>query len=90
MTQMEQETWATVTEKGQVTIPKPIRDHLGIPTGGKVRFRLRYDGVIVIEKPTTAAQVMGRLQKYATPKKPVNVYKAREQMEYDRAKELGH
>jgi len=73
-----------------VTIPKPIRDHLGISTGGKVHFRLRYDGVIVIEKPTTAAQVRGRLQKYATPKKPVDAYETREQMEHDRTKELGH
>lgn len=30
----------TVTSKGQVTIPKPVRDHLGITTGGAVEFRL--------------------------------------------------
>jgi AbrB family looped-hinge helix DNA binding protein len=90
MAHMDQEIWATVTEKGQVTIPKPIREHLGIPAGGKIRFRRRYDGIIVIEKPTNAAQVMGRLQKYANPKKPVNAYDTKEQMEHDRAKELGH
>ena len=33
-----------VTQKGQVTIPKPIRDHLGIGPGSKVEFKraLRY------------------------------------------------
>lgn len=30
----------TVTSKGQTTIPKPIRDALGIKTGDKVVFRL--------------------------------------------------
>jgi AbrB family looped-hinge helix DNA binding protein len=40
----------TVTSKGQVTIPKPIRDHLGIGPGSHVAFRLADDGSIVIEK----------------------------------------
>lgn len=86
----ENNIWATVTEKGQVTIPKPIRDRLGVPSGGKVRFRMRYDGVIVVERPTTVDQVIGRLQKYATPEKTVNAYEVREKMENDRAKELGY
>jgi AbrB family looped-hinge helix DNA binding protein len=90
MVASEHEIWATVTEKGQVTIPKPIRDELGVPSGGKVRFRKRYDGVIVVERPTTAAQVMGRLQKYADPGNPVNANNSKEQMENDRAKELGY
>ena len=29
----------TVTSKGQVTIPKPVRDHLGIAPGSQVEFR---------------------------------------------------
>lgn len=32
---------ATVTEKGQVTIPKIIRDKLGLKKGTKVYFELR-------------------------------------------------
>ena len=40
----------TVTSKGQVTIPKAIRDHLGIGPGSKVDFRQSADGGIVIEK----------------------------------------
>jgi AbrB family looped-hinge helix DNA binding protein len=34
----------TVTRKGQVTIPKPVRDRLGISTGTKVDFELAEDG----------------------------------------------
>jgi AbrB family looped-hinge helix DNA binding protein len=40
----------TVTSKGQVTIPKPVRDHLGIGPGSQVAFRRAADGSIVIEK----------------------------------------
>jgi antitoxin PrlF len=40
----------TVTRKGQVTIPKPVRDHLGIAPGSQVAFRRAADGSIVIEK----------------------------------------
>ena len=34
----------TVTRKGQVTIPKPVRDRLGINPGGKVDFEVGDDG----------------------------------------------
>jgi antitoxin PrlF len=40
----------TVTSKGQVTIPKPVRDQLGIVPGTKIEFRRAADGSIVIEK----------------------------------------
>lgn len=38
----------TVTTKGQVTIPKPVRDLLGIGPGSKVDFRRAADGSIVL------------------------------------------
>ena len=44
----------TVTSKGQVTIPKPVRDHLGIAPGSQVEFRRVADGSIVIEGDQTA------------------------------------
>ncbi|MBO0717562.1 MAG: AbrB/MazE/SpoVT family DNA-binding domain-containing protein [Rhizobiales bacterium] len=34
----------TVTRKGQVTIPKPVRDRLGINPGSKVDFEVSEDG----------------------------------------------
>ena len=33
-----------VTSKGQVTIPKPVRDRLGIKTGTEVDFEVAEDG----------------------------------------------
>jgi len=40
----------TVTSKGQVTIPKPVRDRLGIKPGNAVRFELTPDGRVTLVK----------------------------------------
>lgn len=40
---------ATVTTKGQVTIPKPVRDLLGLIPGSKVDFRRNADGEVVLK-----------------------------------------
>lgn len=40
----------TVTAKGQVTIPKPVRDLLGIVPGSKVDFRRAADGTVVLTR----------------------------------------
>ncbi len=40
----------TVTSKGQVTIPKRIRDYLGIAPGSEVNFRRAEDGHIIVER----------------------------------------
>lgn len=37
---------ATVTGKGQVTIPKEIRDRLGIEVGTKLDFQVEADGTL--------------------------------------------
>jgi len=41
---------ATVTSKGQVTIPKRVRDLLGIGPGSKVDFEPAADGRVVLVK----------------------------------------
>ncbi len=38
---------STMTRKGQVTIPKPIRDWLGVKEGEKVFFVTRGDEVVL-------------------------------------------
>jgi antitoxin PrlF len=38
----------TVTSKGQVTIPKRVRDRLGIRAGSAVAFELTADGEVVL------------------------------------------
>jgi AbrB family looped-hinge helix DNA binding protein len=37
---------ATVTDKGQVTVPKNIRDRLHIATGSKLDFEVEADGTL--------------------------------------------
>jgi AbrB family looped-hinge helix DNA binding protein len=46
-----------VTTKGQVTIPKPIRDRLGVVPGDAVAFELAPDGRIVLVKAGGARPV---------------------------------
>ncbi len=40
----------TVTAKGQVTIPKAVRDLLGIKPGSKVDFQRAADGSIILTR----------------------------------------
>jgi len=86
----ELDKWATVTKKGQVTVPKPIRDRIGISEGGRVRFRLRYDGLVVMETNKNHCDLYGKLSKYASTTKPVDTYALREKIADERAKELGY
>ena len=45
----------TVTSKGQVTIPKRIRDHLGLKPGSEVAFEPGPNGQIVL-KPAASSR----------------------------------
>ena len=49
----------TMTLKGQVTIPKQIRDALGLQPGAKVDFAVNQDGEVVLQ----AAKVSGKAKK---------------------------
>lgn len=40
---------STLTSKGQVTIPKAIRDRLGLGVGDRLDFRIDREGRIVVE-----------------------------------------
>ena len=42
---------ANLTVKGQVTIPKAMRDHLGLAPGAAVRFAYTEDGGVAILQP---------------------------------------
>jgi AbrB family looped-hinge helix DNA binding protein len=48
--QAEVDMASKVTEQGQVTIPQPVRDRLGIGPGSEVEFREAADGSVVLEK----------------------------------------
>lgn len=46
---------STVTDKGQVTFPKAIRDRLGIRPGTRVDFQLEPDGTLRVRVLTRGA-----------------------------------
>ncbi|MFZ6762228.1 AbrB/MazE/SpoVT family DNA-binding domain-containing protein [Pseudoroseomonas sp. WGS1072] len=50
----------TVTSKGQVTIPKPVRDLLGITTGSAVEFRLTPEGQVLLARADAAPRPQSR------------------------------
>lgn len=52
-----------VTSKGQVTIPKRVRENLGIEPGGNVDFRMNDRGETVIERAGTDKPVESRFAK---------------------------
>ena len=58
----------TVTSKGQVTIPKSVRDHLGIRPGSRVDFRhaaIRYMHMIhEVQRSISAIVLGGVLEKF--------------------------
>jgi len=43
---------ATLTTKGQITIPRDVREHLGVDSGDRVTFLIQDDGTVVV-KPVT-------------------------------------
>jgi antitoxin PrlF len=55
----------TVTSKGQVTLPKAIREAAGIKPGDKVDIRATASGGIYIEKPGTLRAYDARLHALA-------------------------
>lgn len=59
---------ATITSKGQVTLPKAIRDRFHLEPGDRIEFILERDDVLRVE-PVTApvTQLKGMLPKPAVP-----------------------
>ena len=61
---------ATVTSKGQVTIPKEVRDDLGIESGTKLYFVRTTQGYVIKAASNSVLRLAGTL-KYDGP--PVTV-----------------
>jgi AbrB family looped-hinge helix DNA binding protein len=55
---------ATITSKGQITIPKMVRDALHLHSGDKLEFIVSQDGEVLIRPVTKKVDdVFGRLHK---------------------------
>ncbi len=67
---------STLTSKGQTTVPKDIRRHLGLKPGDKIQFLVEDDGRVVILPATLHLRdLRGSLPK---PSKPVSVERMNE------------
>lgn len=53
----------TVTSKGQVTIPKAVRDMLGLKPGMKVEFKGGMDGEVILKR-ADGRRPPSRFEKY--------------------------
>lgn len=58
---------STMTRKGQVTIPKAIRDRLGVKEGEKVLFVMRGEEVVLKVVKGTILDLKGSVQPSAQP-----------------------
>lgn len=45
----------TVTQNGQITLPKAVRDHLGLTPGSQVDFRQADDGSVILVRVDPAS-----------------------------------
>lgn len=50
---------SAITVKGQATIPKPVRDHLRLKPGDRVKFFVHPDGTVVLLPKLPAAALRG-------------------------------
>ena len=50
---------SAITIKGQATIPKPIREHLGLNPGDRVKFFVHPDGSVVLLPKFPARMLRG-------------------------------
>jgi antitoxin PrlF len=73
----------TITVKGQVTLPKKIREAVGLKPGDKVEIRATASGGIFIEKPGTSRSYRERLDALAK-RRPIRDITTDEFMEASR------
>ena len=69
---------AMLSSKGQVTIPKAVRDRLQIKPGDRFKFFFHPDGVIILPRIPTA-RLKGMIPKPARPVSPEQIDRAIEE-----------
>jgi antitoxin PrlF len=58
---------SAITVKGQATIPKAIRDYLGVQPGDRVKFFVHPDGSVVLLPKLPASSLRGFLRSRRRP-----------------------
>ena len=62
---------SAITVKGQATIPKAIREHLGLKPGDRVKFFLHPDGSVVLLPKVSVRTLRGMVR--ARRRRPVTI-----------------
>jgi len=68
---------ATVTSKGQVTVPKPIRDRLNLHAGDRLDFVLEEEGKVILRKASIPIQELEGIL-HRADRKPVSLEEMKE------------
>ena len=63
---------ATLTTKGQVTIPKDVRERLGVDTGDRLSFVVQENGSVLVTAVTRHVRELGGLLRRPSAR-PVSV-----------------
>lgn len=62
---------ATITSKGQITIPKDVRDELGLQPGSRVHFVRNEAGVYELHREARPVTELAGSLRYAGPAKTI-------------------
>lgn len=65
---------SAITVKGQATIPKPVRDYLGLKPGDRVKFFMNPDGSVTLLRKQPVTALRGIVQ----PRQPVTLEEMQE------------
>ena len=63
---------AMLTSKGQITVPKPIREHLHVAEGDQVDFAIAANGDVVMHRITGAVSALAGLL-HRPNRKPISL-----------------
>jgi len=62
---------STLTSKGQITLPKALRDELRLKSGDRIAFERNDDGSYVLRPRTTDVKLLKGFLKYTGPAKTI-------------------
>ena len=79
---------ATVTSKGQITVPKAIRERLDIHEGDKIEFTPDEEGRIVVRLHREGLGINGILSDFA-PEEPVTLREMKQAVRRRMAEKAG-
>lgn len=64
---------STLTSKGQTTIPKEVRDQLGLSPGDRIEYVVEPDGRVVLLPATRHVHELKGMLKHLAPVRPVTL-----------------